>query len=42
MTSIADVRDYAEVTAIVWEDASESLGNVTTVRVFGLVTLELF
>ena len=42
MTSIADVRDCAEVATTDWNAASESLGNVTAVRVFGLVTLELF
>ena len=41
MTSIADVHGDAEVTTIVWNAASDSLGNVTIVRVFGLVTLEL-
>ena len=42
MTSIADVRDDAEVATTVWNAASESLGNVTAVPVIGLVTLELF
>ena len=42
MSSIADVRDYAEVTTTVWNAASGSLDNVSTVRVFGLVSLELF
>ena len=42
MTIIADVRDYAEVTSTVWNTASESLGNVTAFRVFGLVTLARF
>ena len=42
MTSIAEVRDYAEVTSTGWNAASESLGNVTAVRVLGLVTLGRF
>ena len=41
MTILADVRNYAEVTTTVRRDASESLGNVTTVQIFGLVTMEL-
>ena len=36
MTCIADVCDHAEVTTTEWNSASEPLGNVTPVRVFGL------
>ena len=42
MTSMTDVRDCSEIASIVWNAASESVAHVNTIRVVGLVTVQLF